>query len=194
MTYRANRDRGFTFIELMIVFVVLILLLVMVAPAFQQMILSNRMVSEVYTLRATLNMARSEALTRRAPVVVCPTANGEECIADTVSWQQGYMAFVDTDNNSTPNPANPDEERLQFNTPEIGMDIVFSNGNRRVRFDPSGDAAGFQGIFVFCDQRGQNFASGLVLTPVGAVRAATDTDEPADDVVDDADGNNISCM
>ena len=40
---------------------VLILLLVMVAPAFQQMILSNRMVSEVYTLRATLNAARSEA-------------------------------------------------------------------------------------------------------------------------------------
>ncbi len=193
MTYRASKDSGFTFIELMIVFVVLILLLVMVAPAFQQMILSNRMVSEVYTLRATLNAARSEALTRRAPVVVCPTANGQDCIADTVSWQQGYMAFVDTNNDNTPDPANPDEERLQFNTPEVAMDIVFSNGNRRVRFDPSGDATGFQGIFVFCDQRGQSFARGLILTPVGAVRAATDTDEPADEIVNDADDNNISC-
>lgn len=189
---RRHSNRGFTFIEVMIVFVIVASLLALVAPSFQQMILNNRMVSEVYALRATLNSARSEALTRRAPVVVCPTNDGETCVADTNDWQNGYMAFVDTNNDNAPDPSNPDEERIQFNAPAIGIGLIFDNANERVRFDPSGEVVGFQGTFVFCDRRGQQFARGLVLTAVGSVRAATDTDDP-DEIVNDAGGVNVSC-
>ena len=84
-------------------------LLMVAAPGFSNLISNNRMVSEVYVLRATLSHARSEALARRAPVVVCPTTDGLAC-ADSNDWSTGYMTFVDTDDNNVANPADPDEE------------------------------------------------------------------------------------
>ncbi|WP_170150249.1 GspH/FimT family pseudopilin [Parahaliea mediterranea] len=186
-------ERGFTLIELMVVLVILAILLLVAAPGFQELIRNNRMVSEVYTLRATLNNARSEALARRAPVVVCPTVNGTAC-NNTAAWDQGYMSFVDTDGNNAPSAGNPNEERIQWESRENeNVDVDFDNGNRRVRFDSRGNALGFEGTFTFCDERGATEARALIVNPVGSVRAAIDASAPLDDIVDDAGGTNVSC-
>jgi type IV fimbrial biogenesis protein FimT len=73
------------------------------------------------------------------------------------------------------------------------VDIAFDNGNRLVRFAPDGIALGFEGNFVFCDERGATRARALILNAVGSLRAATDTDLPNDDIVDEADGTNVTC-
>ena len=183
---------GFTVIEAMVVVLIVALLIAMAAPGFQELIGNNRIVSEVYALRGTLSNARSEALARRAPVVVCPTADGAAC-ANSDNWSTGYLVFVDTDDDNAADPNDPDEEIIQRETEERAVDITFDNGNRRVRFGGDGIALGFEGVFTFCDERGATRARALILNPVGSLRAATDTDLPEDNIVDDADGTNVSC-
>ncbi|MBN7795689.1 GspH/FimT family pseudopilin [Parahaliea mediterranea] len=189
----ARRRQGFTLIELMIVLAVLAVLLLVAAPGFQELIRNNRMVSEVYALRAILNNARSEALARRAPVVVCPTVDGTAC-NNTDAWNRGYMTFVDTNDDNAPDPNNPDEERIQWESRQnTHVEASFDNGNRRVRFDSRGNALGFDGTFTFCDERGVNSARGLIVNPVGSIRAAVDTSTPQDGIVEDAGGGNVGC-
>jgi type IV fimbrial biogenesis protein FimT len=192
MNAEFNRVRGFSIIEVMIVLVIASILVAVAGPGFQDLMGNNRTISEVYTLRATLNHARSEALARRAPVVVCPTTDGLAC-ADSDDWSTGYMAFVDTDNDNAADQDDPDEEIIQFETGLSSVDLAFNNAQRRVRFGTQGAALGFEGTFVFCDERGAEHARGLIINPVGTVVAATDTDDPADAVVNDAGDSNVTC-
>lgn len=187
-----RRASGFSIIELMIVLVIASILVAVAGPGFQDLMGNNRSISEVYTLRATLNHARSEALARRAPVVVCPTIDGDAC-AESDDWSTGYMAFVDTDNNNIADQDNPDEEIIQLETGPRSVDLAFNNGERKVRFGAQGIALGFEGTFTFCDERGAKTARGLILNPVGTLTAAIDTDDPADLIVNDAGGSNVTC-
>ncbi len=177
-------------VELMVVLAVLGAILVLAAPGYQTLILNNRMLSETYALRATLSNARSEAMARRAPVVVCPTLNGTACEA-TNNWLPGYMSFVDTDGDNTADPNDPDEEILQYEARGIQASAIYDNGANRVRFTPRGTALGTQGTFTFCDERGAEQARALIVNAVGSVRAAIDTD--ADDIVEDAGGTDVTC-
>ncbi|CAA0126284.1 Uncharacterised protein [Halioglobus japonicus] len=186
-----NRQSGFSIIELMIVLVIASILVAAAGPGFQDLMGNNRTISEVYTMRATLNNARSEALARRAPVVVCPTSDGLACV-DSSDWSTGYMVFVDTDNNNTADSNNPDEEVIQFETGPRSVDLAFSNSANRVRFGAQGSALGFEGTFTFCDDRGAEDARGLIINPVGNLSAATDSDDE-DLIVNDAGGDNVVC-
>ncbi len=190
MNATSHTSPGFTLIEMLVVLAVTIALLVVAVPGFQEIMRNNRMLSEVYSLRATLNNARSAALSRRAAVVVCPTVDGAACSTDTNNWRLGYMAFVDDDNNSVRNSG---EEQIQVNVRDGMVDILFDNANRRIRFDAQGGAMGSQGTFEFCDPRGATGASAMILNPAGSVRAARDTDTPVDDIVNDLDDANVAC-
>ena len=183
---------GFTLIEMLVAVLIVGVLLMVAAPGFSNLISNNRMVSEVYALRATLSHARSEALARRAPVVVCPTADGLSC-ADSNDWSTGYMTFADTDDNNVANPADPDEEVIQWEARQSPVAIRFDNSSRRIRFGGQGVALGFEGTFTFCDNRGEGDARALILNPVGSLRAALDTDATPDDIVNALDSSNVVC-
>ena len=183
-----GRERGFTMVEVMIVMVVVAILVAVAAPGFRDLIGNNRIVTEVYTLRATLSNARSEALARRAPVVVCPSTDGAAC-ADSDDWSTGYIAFVDLDDDIV---VDAGEDIIHIEAEERAVDIAFNNAGRRVRFGSQGVALGFDGAFTFCDDRGVEDARELIVNPVGTVRAATDTDSPEDDIVN-VGGLNVTC-
>lgn len=187
----SDRRRGFTMVELMVVIAVLGAILVLAAPGYQALILNNRSLSEVYALRATLSNARSEAIARRAPVVVCPTSDGAACDAALPNWLPGYMSFVDTNNDTVPDPNDPDEEIIQYEARGVEAILAFDNANNLVRFSPRGDAITTQGTFSFCDERGAGNARALILNAVGSVRSAEDTDD--DGIVNDAGGTNVGC-
>ena len=187
---KVKQQQGFTLIELMAVIVVLIVMLTVAVPGYQSLILNNRSLGESYSLHAALSNARSEAMTRRAPVVVCPTNNGVTCDTTLPNWFSGYMSFVDTNDDFAPDPNDPDEEIIQY---VLGVDamLAFDNASNVVRFDPRGYALSSQGTFTLCDRRGANKARALILNPVGSVRGALDTD--GDDIVNDDGGVNIGC-
>ena len=187
---------GFTLIEMLVAVLIVGVLLLVAAPGFSDLISNNRMVSEVYLMRATLSHARSEALARRAPVVVCPTTDGLAC-ADSNDWSSGYMTFVDTDDNNVANPTDPDEDIIQWEARQSPVDILFDNASKRVRFGGQGVALGFEGTFTFCDSRGAGDARALILNPVGSLRAALDIDATPDatpdGIVNALDDANVVC-
>ena len=183
---------GFTLIEMLVAVLIVGVLLLVAAPGFSDLISNNRMVSEVYLMRATLSHARSEALARRAPVVVCPTTDGLAC-ADSNDWSSGYITFVDTDDNNVANPTDPDEDIIQWEARQSPVDILFDNASKRVRFGGQGVALGFEGTFTFCDSRGAGDARALILNPVGSLRAALDIDATPDGIVNVLDDTNVVC-
>ncbi|QIB64783.1 GspH/FimT family pseudopilin [Kineobactrum salinum] len=188
---RSISMKGVTLIELMIVLVILATALTLAAPSFREMIRDNRMITNVNALRAMLNKARSEALARRAPVMLCPTTNGTACVAAADAWSGGYMAFLNADGSDAPDPDDPLQELIQWEARQTNnLSIRFDGGNR-IEFHPRGSALGSAGTFVFCDNRGANKARALMLSPIGSVSSAVDTN--SDGIVNDLAGNNVSC-
>lgn len=84
---------GFTLIELMITLVIAGLLLGMAVPSFTATIRNNRLTAEANNLVTAFNIARSEAVKRRATVTVCPSTNQTSCNGD--SWDDGWIVLDD---------------------------------------------------------------------------------------------------
>lgn len=189
--YRAAHS-GFTVVELMITLILAAVLLTLAAPAFTDLIANNRLRSEVFALRGLLMEARTEALSERNNVTVCPSSNGATC---TGTWSDGYIAFFDTD---TEGDVDGTDRIILARTPDTHrIDVTFSNAANRVVYNSRGNAqipgTTFNGTFTFCDDRGPTKAAGLIITPVGSLAAAIERDDPADEIVNDAEGDNLDC-
>ncbi|MBP6683305.1 MAG: GspH/FimT family pseudopilin [Halioglobus sp.] len=159
---------------MMMALVVLAVLLAVAAPGFYELIKNNRMLSEVYALRATLNGARSEALAQRNFVTLCRSADGATC--STGDWNSGFIAFLDENGNGAVDDPNAplflskvkDEDELQVS---YRYTVGGSSGNW-VQFDSRGYAAkDSQGTFTVCDIRGPSHARGLSISAGGVVSA-----------------------
>jgi type IV fimbrial biogenesis protein FimT len=186
----SRRAGGFSLIELMVVLAVLAIALLLAGPAFTDLIRDNRLVSSAYGVRATLNLARSEALSRRDRVVVCASnAAGTGC-TDTTNWSGGYIALMGDGVGATVDAANPGLSRLHWeNKTNPAVTVNFTP--KLVVFDTIGSALGSAGTFIFCDVRGASKARGLIITNAGMVAASVDSD--ANGVVEDGAGNDVSC-
>jgi type IV fimbrial biogenesis protein FimT len=93
---------GFTLIELMVVIAVAAILMAVTAPNFSAALVGTRLGSQADDLIGDLRLARSEAATRGAWVVVCPSADGgATCSASAADWAKGRLVFVDSDRSGT---------------------------------------------------------------------------------------------
>ena len=95
---RPIRTRGFTLFELIVTIVIVAVLAAIALPNFGSSLRNNRVTTETNDLLSAINMARNEAVTRAAPVSVCPSSDGATCAADATAWAQGWMVFVDYGN------------------------------------------------------------------------------------------------
>lgn len=93
-------QRGFTLIELMVTLVVAAVLAGLAAPSLREVIANNRLKSHISALQGSLMLARTEAINRRARVVVCKSSDQATC-ATAGNWQQGWIVFVDTNDSAT---------------------------------------------------------------------------------------------
>ena len=76
-----RREAGFTTVELLVVMGVLAIVLGLAGPALSGMVATQQVKSASYDLHATLNIARSEALTRNVAVTVEPSGG---------NWAHGW--------------------------------------------------------------------------------------------------------
>jgi type IV fimbrial biogenesis protein FimT len=162
------RAGGFTLVEMMMALVVLAVLLAVAAPGFYELIKNNRMLSQVYAMRAALNGARSEALAQRNFVTICRSTDGADC--SNGDWNAGFIAFVDDDGDGAVDDPN-DQIFISKVTGDDTLNITYTAGDQ-VQFDSRGYAANSsQGTFAVCDVRGPSHARGLAISAGGVVSA-----------------------
>jgi type IV fimbrial biogenesis protein FimT len=94
-----RRAAGFTLIETMVVITIAAVLAMLAAPSFDAAFLSNKLAGFANDFVASTQLARSEAIKRNQVVRVCRSADSATC-ATTGTWQQGWIVFNDTNNNS----------------------------------------------------------------------------------------------
>lgn len=93
----ASRDtRGFTLPELLTALAVFAILVTLGAPAFVQLVQSNRLTAATNDLLAGLHGARTEAIKQGRRVTLCKSANLRQCAAEG-DWAQGWILFADLD-------------------------------------------------------------------------------------------------
>jgi type IV fimbrial biogenesis protein FimT len=89
-------NRGFTLIEMMIVLVIAAILLAVGVPSFRSLIQNQRITTTTNEFFAAVNLTRSEALQRGVQVRLVPAD------ADSSDWTQGWIVFVDDNDNKKP--------------------------------------------------------------------------------------------
>jgi len=95
-------------------------------PSFRRVTQTRTLDLAATTMLSTMTLARSEAIKRNAPVVLCKSADGVGCAAGG-GWEQGWITFHDGNNNAA---VDPGEEVVQ-KAPAIGPDVHFT-GNLQV--------------------------------------------------------------
>ena len=88
-----NDQQGFTLIELMVTLTITAVLLGIGVPSFRSMIENNRITAATNDLVNALQLARSEAIKRGIPVVLCASSDQASCSTATPAvWINGWVA------------------------------------------------------------------------------------------------------
>lgn len=177
---------GFNIIELMIVLVVVGVLAALAVPGMHRLIQNQRLSGQANDLVADLAYARSEAIRRQTPIVVCktadPTAVGPTCLALTPNaWTTGRLIFADVDNDGVRDGT---EEVLRArqalegegnrlngdgNSAGTANNVTFLANGLTTLIPPAGSS---ENQLFLCDNRGPNQAYAIVIGVTGRVRIA----------------------
>ena len=92
-------EQGVTLIELLIVVAMVAILLTVGVPSFEALANRTQVQGETDQFREAMQRARQEALSRGVAVSVCQRDNNDTCAGgDNAEWEQGWLVFVDDDN------------------------------------------------------------------------------------------------
>jgi type IV fimbrial biogenesis protein FimT len=172
---------GFTLIELMLTLTVAAVLMIIAVPSFREFLQNSRMSAQVNLFISDLNIARSEAVKRRARVTMCKSSTLTSCTTSG-GWEQGWIVFIDADGDGTVDDGDGDSV-LRTQEP-VGGDLTIrgnSNVQNRVAFFDSGDVRVY-GTLIFCDARIQTFnsdkfkARAIIISQPGRIRAVKGND------------------
>jgi len=170
-TSRDRQNRGLTLIELLLVLVVLAISLQVVVPGMQQLIRGNRLRTEAGRLLAALNLARSEAVIRNAPVSLCPSAMAGTGVPGCAgAFSRGWMVFTDPDRNGV---FDPGEEPIRaFEALPAGYALTDrSGGAAGITYLPDGSSRRNRTLLLCPPPGRQPDSWSVVLNSVGRARA-----------------------
>jgi type IV fimbrial biogenesis protein FimT len=166
-------SRGFSSVELLMGLVI-VSLMVAALPALSAVKETLELRSATNSLYYSLMLARSEAIKRNDRVVVCKSITGSMCLTSG-GWEQGWIVFVDANNNAKVDGGEEillNQQRLQ---PEIHI-----TGNSPlasyVSYKGSGTTAQVSGAFqagtiTACNvSSAEGVAHKIVVSAVGKVR------------------------
>lgn len=180
---QSGKSQGFTLIELITTLVVAAILLALAVPNMSAFIQRDRLLTQANELVADLSFARSEAVKRGRPVIVCKQDPGNTAPACNTTagdpWTPGRVIWFDNDGDSTVDA----NEVLRWREP---LDGTASGGNRLFG-DGSTTGTGVQIVFnglgmanppaanaqfVLCDKRGPTEAISIGIGPTGRAAVA----------------------
>jgi len=134
---------GLSLTELVVSMAVAAILMGIGIPSYQYVTYSNRVLTEVDSLRGDMQYARSEAVKTGATVTVCPSDPGQRHCIKSSAWDGGWIIFRDVNNDATiAAPGNILRVRAAFSvTPHDSF--VADSGLGYVSFDREGFATPF---------------------------------------------------
>ncbi|MDR2220794.1 MAG: GspH/FimT family pseudopilin [Methylobacillus sp.] len=167
-----STTRGFTMIELMVALVILVVLAAIAIPAFGNFVKNTRIYTVSSEIQTTLSYTRSEAITRRVPVSVCPSIDETSCSS---KWENlgghtganvGLLVFIDSGTAGTRDGADQVLKYIQITDPnlEITASNDFSSSDpvkAYVQYKSSGQSdLAFTSTLLICDDRKESYRSG----------------------------------
>lgn len=163
-----QRQRGLTFIELMITLSIAAILAAIGMPALGMMLARSQQQSAESALQASLMHARDLAITRHMQVIVCPSADHHTC-ASWDDWQDGWLIAADANHDHEPDIGAPLEA---FDAMPARMHVISSSGRPRVIFHPDGSASGHNAQLTICQLDDRRGGRAVVVSNSGRVRMA----------------------
>ena len=183
---KKQQQNGFTLIELMVTIMVMAIVLGIGIPSMTDCVRNSRVTGTANDLLAAMHVARSAAVSRRAPTTVCRSAN-PMAATPTCGAGTGWVVYVDAndvDGDGLPDgdgALNAGEEILLANQgPPDSITITTTPaGSSFVSYASTGFLRSVGGTasatgFVLCDSRGNEITAGansaaraIVVSPTG---------------------------
>ena len=187
------KNKGFSIIELMITIALAGTLLAIGVPSFATTINNNRMTAAINEFVGAITIARMEAITRRADIVMCKAnASLNNCVT-TGDWSNGWIIFVDDDGAGDYDSADDEilqvHEALHTNLSMVGQATVAN----LISIDSRGFARGSAGNFTLCDTRGASDAKGVTISVTARVARTVDEESPTDGIENYPGAGNLTC-
>ena len=184
-------NAGFTLTELVLTMAIGVILAAIAAPAFNDFVADNRLITQTNDFITDLNLARSEAIKRNRRVTVCkssnPTAADPICdVTNDSNWSNGWVVFIDDDRNGQRTTS---EAILKRHDALAGGMLLYPRTvdttiKSYVSYIPRGITqvvgVGTQtGIFRLCDGRGLANGRAITVSQTGRVSATAPPDSAA---------------
>ncbi|MBK1719529.1 GspH/FimT family pseudopilin [Thiocystis violacea] len=127
-----RRTPGFTLVELVMTIAMAAILLSVAVPSFQEAMRTNRIAALTNELSTSLQLARSEAVSRGRRVTVCKSddilATSPACDS-SADWQDGWLVFLDSNGDGDRNTSTGSTETLlRISQPSSDTVVITSNG------------------------------------------------------------------
>lgn len=156
-----NAQAGFTLVELMMTLVIAGIIATQAVPSFGKMIARNRLVTQTNDLVADIHLARSEAVTRGARVILCrsadPRATTPSCSGTTQTWTTGWLLYAESDGTAG-FLASGGDTLIRIGQPAHSSITIktnaTSNNNLEYNADGTTNEGGNTAVFAICDTDG----------------------------------------
>ena len=181
-----SHQRGFTFIELLIVMIVITIVSLFASNFLQQAVIRSYFRATTLSLEHIIHQSRNQAISLTAQVIICPSNDDRNCHNN---WNGSLISFIDLNANNRRDARELISFR-HYNPDTLASDISYTRRVRFLRFDATG-RINSNGSFHICPTGNNNQAQVLVINRQGRVRITRDTDN--DGIVEDANGRNVSC-
>ncbi len=161
------RQDAFTLFDLIVALAVAGLLAGIGIPAFDNTVLNARQRAAVNAFVVSSHLARSHAVRRNLPVVICPGAGNSPC-ARPADWNAGWVVFVNSDADVPPELDSGEPVLFRFEPPAR---IEVQANRDAFRFHRVG-LRSTNGTLRFCDRRGPAHARAVIVSYTGRPRVS----------------------
>ncbi len=161
-------QNGFSLMEMLMTMSLIGILTMVAIPSVNGILKNERLTTQINSLLAHLQFARSEALLRHKQVVVCASKDAATCSGN---WSDGWIVFFDNDESAD---VSDGDALLQAHAKLSGDNVMNNTGGTTIIYDSRGFTPNSASTFSVCDDRGASKGKSITISTTGRVRSGGD--------------------